>query len=52
MEHILLITEVTKQLSSRFKPDPASIKQRIDDLLEREYLERDPEKRSVYRYLA
>jgi cullin 3 len=52
MEHVLLVSEVTKQLSSRFMPDPSSIKQRIDDLLEREYLERDPEKRSLYRYLA
>lgn len=52
MEHVLLVSEVTKQLSSRFRLEPTSIKQRIDDLLEREYLERDPEKRNVYRYLA
>lgn len=52
MEHANLIAEVTRQLSSRFKPDPAMIKPRIDALLEREYLERDAESRNVYNYLA
>ncbi|KAA8902561.1 hypothetical protein TRICI_005850 [Trichomonascus ciferrii] len=52
MEHANLIAEVTRQLSSRFKPDPAMIKPRIDALLEREYLERDADSRNVYNYLA
>jgi cullin 3 len=52
LEHVQLVAEVTKQLSSRFKPDPVLIKQRIDHLLEREYLERDSEKRNVYNYVA
>lgn len=52
LEHAILVDEVTKQLNSRFKPDPALIKNRIDHLLEQEYLERDLEKRSVYNYLA
>lgn len=52
MEHANLIAEVTRQLSSRFKPDPAMIKPRIDALLEREYIERDAESRNVYNYLA
>lgn len=38
------MVEVTKQLSFRFKPTPAFIKHRIEDLLNREYLKRDPEK--------
>ncbi|ANB13766.1 cullin CUL3 [Sugiyamaella lignohabitans] len=52
LEHVQLIADATRQLSSRFKPDPILIKQRIDALLEREYLERDPERRNVYNYLA
>lgn len=52
MQHANLIAEVTRQLSSRFKPDPAMIKPRIDALLEREYLERDADTRNVYNYLA
>ncbi|CAG8553320.1 17700_t:CDS:10 [Rhizophagus irregularis] len=40
MEHNLLIAEVVKQLQSRFMPNPALIKKRIEALIEREYLER------------
>jgi cullin 1 len=49
--HQQLITEVLTQLSF-FKPNPKSVKQRIEHLIEREYLERDPNQASVYRYLA
>jgi len=52
MEHSNLIAEVTKQLSSRFKPNPLVIKKRIESLIEREYLERSKTNRKVYNYLA
>lgn len=52
LEHAVLVSEVVKQLASRFKPEPQLIKACIDSLLEREYLERDSDKRSVYNYLA
>lgn len=52
LEHAVLVSEVVKQLAPRFKPEPQLIKSRIDNLLEREYLERDSEKRSIYNYLA
>uniref|UniRef100_A0A7S1G733 Cullin family profile domain-containing protein n=1 Tax=Bicosoecida sp. CB-2014 TaxID=1486930 RepID=A0A7S1G733_9STRA len=51
MSHQELVTEVLKQLHL-FKPNPKVIKRRIEHLIEREYLERDPDKTNVYRYLA
>jgi len=52
MEHSNLISEVTKQLSSRFMPNPMIIKKRIESLIEREYLERSKTDRKLYNYLA
>mmetsp|Transcript_6209 Transcript_6209/g.14851 ORF Transcript_6209/g.14851 Transcript_6209/m.14851 type:complete len:754 (+) Transcript_6209:67-2328(+) len=51
LSHQQLITEVLTQLAF-FKPNPKLIKQRIEHLIEREYLERDPNQASTYRYLA
>jgi cullin 3 len=50
--HVQLIEEVTKQLSSRFRPNPLIIKKRIESLIEREYLERSSTDRKSYNYLA
>ncbi|KAK9457370.1 Cullin [Dipodascopsis uninucleata] len=52
LEHNILVAEVTSQLSSRFHPDAALIKKRIDAMLEREYIERSPDNRQVYNYLV
>ncbi|ORX96190.1 Cullin-domain-containing protein [Basidiobolus meristosporus CBS 931.73] len=52
MEHNNLISEVTRQLSSRFLPNPMDIKKRIEALIEREYLERSEDDRKIYNYLA
>lgn len=52
MRHNELLGETIRQLQHRFKPPPSLIKQRIEELLEREYLARDSEDRSVYKYLA
>jgi cullin 3 len=52
LDHGSLIAEVTRQLSSRFYPSPADIKKRIEDLIEREYLERDPVDKKLYSYTA
>jgi len=51
LNHQQLVTEVLTQLAF-FKPNPKLIKQRIEHLIEREYLERDPNQASMYRYLA
>lgn len=52
LQHNDLIAEVTRQLSTRFVPDPVVIKKRIESLIEREYLERSEEDRKCYLYLA
>ncbi|EDX05113.1 GD21965 [Drosophila simulans] len=52
LAHNLLVSDVTSQLKSRFLPSPVFIKKRIEGLIEREYLQRSPEDRKVYNYLA
>merc|ERR1719190_41100 len=52
LDHNQLVMEVTRHLTSRFQPSPTLIKQRIEKLIEREYLERSQHDRRVYNYLA
>ncbi|KAL1187759.1 Cullin-3B [Cardamine amara subsp. amara] len=52
LDHNNIITEVTKQLQSRFLANPTEIKKRIESLIERDFLERDSTDRKLYRYLA
>ncbi|EFC39897.1 predicted protein [Naegleria gruberi] len=47
-----LMTETIKQLSSHFQPDPKLIKRRVEDLIAREYLERDAKDSSTIQYVA
>lgn len=49
--HPQLVAEVLSQLSF-FRPNPKVIKSRIHGLIEREYLERDPNVANHYSYLA
>ncbi|KAH9972784.1 cullin 3, isoform CRA_b [Lactifluus volemus] len=51
MTHNDLVNEATRQLSSRFLPNPLNIKKRIEAVIEREYLERCEDRKS-YNYLA
>ncbi|KAI9911882.1 hypothetical protein PsorP6_009299 [Peronosclerospora sorghi] len=51
LQHQQLISEVLSQLAF-FKPNLKVIKRRIEALIDREYLERDPELANTYRYLA
>lgn len=44
--------EVVPQLSSMFQPEMSQIKKRIEDLIDRDYLERDKDNPKVYKYLA
>ncbi|TGZ78661.1 Cullin-domain-containing protein [Ascodesmis nigricans] len=52
LNHQELMMEVVNQLKSRFTPDIASVKKRIEMLIEREYLERVEGDRETYKYLA
>lgn len=51
LSHQLLVGEVLSQLSF-FQPNPRTIKRKLEHLIEREFLERDPDDPGVYRYLA
>lgn len=51
LDHNTLIQEVLQTLRM-FSPNPLQIKQKIEHLIERDYLERDPDDRTTYRYLA
>ena len=51
LDHTSLIQEVIQALQM-FKPPPIVIKQKIEQLIDREYLERDTEDRTIYKYLA
>ncbi|RLN48457.1 hypothetical protein BBJ28_00009359 [Nothophytophthora sp. Chile5] len=50
LSHALLMTEIFTQV--RFPAKAADIKRRIESLIDREYLERDPNNAQVYNYLA
>ncbi|OEL38156.1 Cullin-1 [Dichanthelium oligosanthes] len=52
MTHQNLVAKCVEQLSRMFKPDIKMIKKRIEDLITREYLERDKDVANSYRYLA
>ncbi|XWS39052.1 hypothetical protein CRYUN_Cryun18bG0017000 [Craigia yunnanensis] len=50
--HHQLVTECVEQLGRMFKPDFKAIKKRIEDLITRDYLERDKDNPNTFRYLA
>ncbi|KAI5474571.1 cullin 3, partial [Pseudohyphozyma bogoriensis] len=47
-----LVNEVIKQLQKRFKPNVGMVKQAIERLIDREYLERDENDRKKLKYVA
>lgn len=51
LEHRLLIQDVLQMLSA-FRPQISAIKQRIENLISRDFLERDPQNPQIYLYLA
>ncbi|XP_061988983.1 cullin-1-like isoform X1 [Rosa rugosa] len=52
LRHHELVVGCVEQLEHMFKPDIRAIKKRIEDLITRDYLERDKENLKMIRYLA
>nr|CDS25316.1 cullin 3 [Hymenolepis microstoma] len=52
MEHNQLLSEVMEQLKSRFRPTSTDIKQRIEALINREFIARSENDHKVYNYIA
>ncbi|KAL8280394.1 hypothetical protein RQP46_007042 [Phenoliferia psychrophenolica] len=52
MKHQPLIQEAITQLAPRFNPKVADVKKAIDQLLDKEYIERIEGQRDAYNYLA
>ena len=52
LDHNGVVREVTKQLSARFVPNPTDIKKHLENLIEREFIERDRNDRRLFVYLA
>ncbi|CAH8250975.1 unnamed protein product [Arabidopsis lyrata] len=50
--HQQLVSECVEHLSKMFKPDIKMIKKRIEDLISRDYLERDSENPNTFKYVA
>ncbi|KAG2267493.1 hypothetical protein Bca52824_062048 [Brassica carinata] len=50
--HQQLVSECVEQLSRMFKPDVKMIKKRIEELISREYLERDTKNPNTFKYVA
>lgn len=47
-----LLEQVVQQVSRLFVPQPGFVKQRVEDLIGREYLRRDPNDRNLFEYVA
>ncbi|CAK9199261.1 unnamed protein product [Sphagnum troendelagicum] len=52
LPHQQLVLECIEQLGRMFKPDFKVIKKRVEDLIAREYLERDKDNPNMFKYLA
>jgi cullin 3 len=52
LDYNSIITEVTSHMHGRFVPLAVDIKKRVESLIERDFLERDPSDRTLYRYVS
>ncbi|XP_049407933.1 cullin-1-like [Solanum stenotomum] len=52
LPHQQLVAECVEHLSPMFKPDLKAIKKQMEDLITRDYLERDQENPNLFKYLA
>ena len=52
LDHNMLIAEIIKFTAERFSPSLSTIKGRIDNLIEREFIKRNGENSTFYEYVA
>lgn len=52
LPHQQLVLECVEQLGRMFKPDFKVIKKRVEDLIARDYLERDKDNPNMFKYVA
>lgn len=52
LDYNSIITEVGRHMSGRFVPVATDIKKRLESLIERDFIERDPSDRTLYRYIT
>jgi hypothetical protein len=52
LQHEQLVSKLVDRLKSQFKVDPAMVKARVHDLVDRDYLELDETDPSTYLYVA
>ena len=51
LEHSQLVAEIIQQSKSRFSPSVPMIKKCIEQLIDKQYLERSTENRDIYLYI-
>lgn len=52
LDHASLMLEMTKHLENRFVPSTATVKEKIENLIDREYIARDNDDVNLYYYVA
>ena len=52
LDHNNLIVEITKHLENRFVPSVQVIKEKVENLIDREYIARDNDDVKIYYYVA
>ena len=52
LDYQSLISHTSTQLKSKFQPEIGPIKQRIESLIERGYMERDENDKRIFKYIA
>jgi len=52
LKHVHLVEEVISQVKARFPPKIPDIKKNIDALMEKDYIERAPDEKDTYSYVA
>lgn len=52
LEHQALMLEVMQQVKKMFNPESKAVKKRLEDLINRDFLERDKDNANLYKYIA